>query len=115
MNHSQLQYPQSLLQCCVRLGYFFCQVFPSENVRALGVPDVQTLEEIADRGKVTDLQNDVVEFGELDPNISYDAWCEVTCIPERSVEMDGNGQNDGNDRWVDGGYCDALTEGYLLE
>ena len=60
----------------VRLGYFFCQVFPSENMRTLGVPDVQTLEEIADRGKVTDLQNDVVaEFGELDPNISYEIWC----------------------------------------
>lgn len=59
-----------------RLGYFFCQVFPSESIILSGVPDVPLLEDMADRGKVTDLQNDVVaEFGELDPNISYEIWC----------------------------------------
>lgn len=48
-----------------RLGYFFCQVFPSESIILSGVPDVPLLEDMADRGKVTDLQNDVVaEFGE---------------------------------------------------
>lgn len=59
-----------------RLGYFFCQVFPSDSIVSSGVPDVPLLEELADRGKVTDLQNDVVaQFGELDPNISYEIWC----------------------------------------
>ena len=52
----------------------------------MGVPDVQTLEEIAPRGKrlgvrvlmwpicrITDLQQDVAaEFDELDPNASYE-------------------------------------------
>lgn len=59
-----------------RLGYLFCQVFPSQSIVMLGVPDVVTLEEVADRGKITDLQSDVaVEFAELDPNISYEIWC----------------------------------------
>ena len=48
-----------------RLGYFFCQVFPSESIVLSGVPDVPVLEDLSDRGKVTDLQNDVLaEFGE---------------------------------------------------
>ena len=34
-----------------QFGYLFCQVFLSENIQLLGVPDVQTLEEIAPRGK----------------------------------------------------------------
>ncbi|CAJ1459137.1 unnamed protein product [Effrenium voratum] len=59
-----------------KLGYAYCQVFPSDNLMNTGVPDTPLLEELGDRAKVTDLTTDVMaEFDQLDKNFSYEIWC----------------------------------------
>ena len=51
------------------------QVFPTENIRELGLPTAESLKE-GDNLKVADLQElSSVTFSELDPNTSYDVWC----------------------------------------
>ncbi|CAK9025410.1 Ultraviolet-B receptor UVR8 [Durusdinium trenchii] len=59
----------------ISIGYLWCQVFPTENIRELGLPTAESLKE-GDNLKVADLQElSSVTFSELDPNTSYDVWC----------------------------------------
>ena len=51
------------------------EVFPTENLRNLGLPSAAMLRE-GDNLKVADLQElSSVTFIELDPNTTYDVWC----------------------------------------
>eukprot|EP00931_Biecheleriopsis_adriatica_P114653 TRINITY_DN90573_c0_g1_i1.p1 TRINITY_DN90573_c0_g1~~TRINITY_DN90573_c0_g1_i1.p1 ORF type:complete len:1913 (-),score=285.46 TRINITY_DN90573_c0_g1_i1:313-5601(-) len=58
------------------IGYLWCNVFPTESIMALGVPDGSLLREDAGRSKITNLAQDATGiFTRLVRGMDYDVWC----------------------------------------
>mmetsp|Transcript_56124 Transcript_56124/g.99929 ORF Transcript_56124/g.99929 Transcript_56124/m.99929 type:complete len:1827 (-) Transcript_56124:189-5669(-) len=58
------------------LGYLWCNVFPTESIMNVGVPNATYLREIGLKQKVVDIQQDAPSLYDLLSNVwPYDVWC----------------------------------------